>query len=91
MRTLQAHGALIAVGLFVVAATLLIAALPFFAEKDSSQDTVPSLNLVAQLTRATGPVQFLASRRNRLERSSARSQKVVRGWFTSKDKYGCAV
>ena len=50
---------LIAVGLFAVAATLLIATLPFFAEKDTSQNTIPSLNLVAQLTRATGPVQFL--------------------------------
>ncbi|MDX1925160.1 MAG: zf-HC2 domain-containing protein [Pirellulaceae bacterium] len=50
---------LVSVGLLVVAATVLLALFPVFWEKDSTHPPAPSLNLVAQLTRATGPVQFL--------------------------------
>jgi Putative zinc-finger len=50
---------LVSVGALAVAAILLLAMWPFFMTQDDSRTTIPSLNLVAQLTRATGPIQFL--------------------------------
>ncbi len=51
----------VAVGFLGIAATILIAIVPLLFENESPQPQLPSLNLIAQVTRATGPVQFLAA------------------------------